>query len=343
MSELVLWQLAAVFLVGAGVLVRAAVTLAKAGDQIALTTGLSGLLVGTLFLALATSLPELVTDVSAAVASAPNLAVGDLFGSSMANMAILAVIDLRHHGRVWPTVELGHARVAAVAIALTAFAALGVLTPPGWSLGWVGLDTLAVAGMYIAAVAWFRRGPVMFRRSEVPAGLQVPTGWSEPELTDAQSSRAAIRQFVFAALAILAAAPLVAVSARGIADQAGIAQTTVGAGLLAITTSLPELVASLAAVRIGAHDLAAGNLFGSCALNMAVLFVADVAYTKGPILAAVDPSQAVAAVGAMFLMALALAAIVGGSETRIGRLEPDAILLLLAYLGALVAVGVAAS
>ena len=86
-----------------------------------------------------------------------------------------------------------------------------------------------------------------------------------------------------------------------------------------------------------------GNLFGSCAISMAVLCVADVAYTEGPILAAVDATQAVAAMGAIFLMALSLAAIVGGSEIRIGRLEPDAILLLLVCIGTLVAVGVAAS
>lgn len=57
----------------------------------------------------ATSLPEVVTDVSASLADAPDLAVGDLFGSSMANMAILAVLDLHERRRVWPQVEVGHA------------------------------------------------------------------------------------------------------------------------------------------------------------------------------------------------------------------------------------------
>jgi cation:H+ antiporter len=57
----------------------------------------------------ATSLPEIITDVSVSLAGAPDLAVGDLFGSSMANMAILAVVDLLHRRRVWPRVEIGHA------------------------------------------------------------------------------------------------------------------------------------------------------------------------------------------------------------------------------------------
>lgn len=349
MPELAAWQWMLAFVAGAAVLVRAGVALAAAGDELAERTGLGRVFVGTLFLAAATSLPEVLTDISAAVARAPDLAVGDLFGSSMANMAILAVIDLSYRGRVWPSVEVGHARVAAVAIGLTALAVLGILTPPGWSLGWVGLDSLGVAAAYVAAVAWFRRSARL--EAPVPAapdvavpsdGMVVPTGWGEPEDEAPVGVASTVGRFAVAALIILVAAPVVAVAARELAHQAGIAETTVGAGLLAVTTSLPELVASLAAVRIGAHDLAVGNLFGSNAANMSVLLFADVAYTRGPILAAVSPSQVVVGTSAILLMALALAAIVGGSETRIGRVEPDAIVLLVAYVGALVAVGVTA-
>lgn len=115
-----------------------------------------------------------------------------------------------------------------------------------------------------------------------------------------------------------------------------------GSVLLAITTSLPELVTSLVAVRIGAHDLAVGNLFGSNAANMGILVIVDASYTDGPLLAAVDPGQATAAMGAVLLMALATPAIVTGSETRIRRLEPDAVVLLAAYVGALVAIAAVA-
>jgi cation:H+ antiporter len=95
-------------------------------------------------------------------------------------------------------------------------------------------------------------------------------------------------------------------------------------------------VASIASLRIGAYDMAVGNLFGSNVANMSVLLFADIAYTEGPILAAVAPAQAVAGVGAILLMAIAVAAIVGESErTRLRQLEPDAIALLLAY-GALI-------
>jgi cation:H+ antiporter len=286
-----------------------------------------------LLVAGATSLPEIVTDVSASLAGAPDLAVGDLFGSSMANMAVLAVIDLLHRHRVWPHVEAGHARVASVAIALTALATLGVLTPPGVALGWVGIDTLAIAVAYVAAVAWMRRSPTgRFGDGDV---LPVPTGWTRPERGDL---RPVVMRFALATGIIFVSAPVLAYSAKEIAAISGVGQTFVGTALLALSTSMPELVASIAAVRIGAHDLAVGNLFGSNAVNMAILVVSDVAYRPGPLLTAVDPSQAVAAIGAILLMALALAALVHGTETRVRRLEPDAILLLVAYVGALYAV-----
>ena len=118
-----------VFLAMATVVVLAGTRLAAYGDLIADVTGLGGLFVGTLLLAFATSLPELATDITAAATGAPDLAVADLFGSSMANMAILAIVDLRSRGRAWLSVELGHARVASVAIVLTAVAALGINTP----------------------------------------------------------------------------------------------------------------------------------------------------------------------------------------------------------------------
>jgi cation:H+ antiporter len=328
-----LLQSTVLFVAGAALLTWSGVQLARAGDEIAERAGLSRLFVGMLLVAGATSLPEVTTDVTAALADAPDLAVGDLFGSSMANMAILAIIDLMHRQRVWPNVEIGHARVASIAIGLTALATLGILTPPGITVGWVGVDTIVIAAGYVAAVAWMRRSPTgRFGEGEV---LPVPTGWTKPA---PGALRPVVLRFAIATLLILLAAPTVAYAGRDIAAASGMGETFVGTTLLAVSTSLPELVASIAAVRIGAHDLAVGNLFGSNAFNMAALVIVDVAYAPAALFSSVDPGQAVAGVGAILLMAFALAALVHGTETRARRLEPDAILLLVAYIGALFAV-----
>ncbi|MDH4111294.1 MAG: hypothetical protein OEV60_01260 [Actinomycetota bacterium] len=333
---------ASVFVVSAGALVLAGIYLARAGDEIATVTGVGGLLVGGILLAGATSLPEVATDVTAVLEGAPSLAVGDLFGSSMANMAILAVIDLVGRRHVLPAIELAHAQIGSIAMALTALAVIGVATPVGLAIGWIGMDTLVVGIAYVTAIVWVRRSRAERARNgtgpELTRQTLRPTGWGVRG-ADGAGLRSALLRFGLAAAGVVVSAPLVAIAAKGLAEEAAIGQTAIGTSLVAVATSLPELVASLAAVRIGAHDLAVGNLFGSNALNMGILLVIDIAYVEGPLLSSVMSASAiVAGVGALLLMALAIAIVVGGTETRIRRLEPDAVLLLAAYVGCLAAV-----
>ncbi len=317
-----------VFVLSGAVVAWAGIRLSVAGDEVAERTGMSGLLVGTILVAGATSLPEIVTNVAAAISGAPDLAVGNLFGSNAINMAILGIVDLAGKQQVWNRIEGGHARVASIAIALTALGVLAVLAPPRVAVGWVGIDTLFIAGNYVATLAWMRRSPVGRFSDQARAIEEAPrTQASSPD-----RARRAVLRFVVAAALILVSAPVMASSAEAIADATGIGQTFIGATLLAFVTSAPELVSCLAAVRIGAHDLAVGNLFGSNAYNMFTLVIADVAYLPGPILADVHPAQAVGGVVAILLTSISLAAIVHGTETRIYRLEPDAVVILLMYL-----------
>jgi cation:H+ antiporter len=277
-----------------------------------------------------------VTAGSAALAGAPQLAVGGLLGSNMANMAILAFVDLISRRRVWPAVELGHARVASVAIALTALAVLFIAMPTMPRIGWIGLDTVTIAVVYGAALAWFRRARAPITNlalEEVPA----PMGWTRSRRPRTGIRPAALR-FAAAAIGVLIVGPFVTITSKGIADTSGLGETFVGVAFLAIATSLPELVASIAAVRMGAYDLAVGNLFGSNAMNMALLLLVDAAYRPGALLPAVSVGVEVAAgIGAILLTALALAAVVHGEQVRLRRLEPDAALLLITYGGLLIA------
>jgi len=331
MDELALARWALLFIVSAAVLVLAGNALARGADEIATRTGWGGLFVGALLVAFATSLPEMVTGIGAVAVGAPDLAVGAIVGSSMTNMALLAILDLAHARKLLASVALEHARVAAVAIGLTALAVVGMATPRGIAVGWIGLETGLIAVAYVVALAWIRRSP------QLPSAIPVPIGESAPA-AEPRDIRAAVRGAVVASLAILAAGPFVAASARGIAVGSGLGETFVGVAFLALATSLPELTVSFAALRIGAYDLAVGNLFGSNALNMAVLVVIDLAYLDGPILHGAPASQLVAGAAAIGLMALALAALMQHEETRIARLEPDAIVILAAYAGALLAV-----
>ena len=102
-------------------------------------------------------------------------------------------------------------------------------------------------------------------------------------------------------------------------------ESFVGASFLAFSTSLPELATAVAAVRMGAFDLAVGSLLGSNAFNMAIILIVDLVYTSGPVLAAVvDPIEAFVGVSAILLMSIVLAGIIHGARTRASRLEPGA-------------------
>jgi cation:H+ antiporter len=145
----------------------------------------------------------------------------------------------------------------------------------------------------------------------------------------------AILRFGLATLVVVAAAPAFAWSAKRIAGLTGLGTTFVGTWLVGLATSLPELVTAVAAVRLGAVDLAVGNLFGSNAFNMVVFVAMDAAHPGGSIFAVLDPVHALTALLAVVLMALGLAAIVLRSEGRRSLLEPGSALMIVVYLSGL--------
>lgn len=305
--------------------------LARASDRIAAQTGLSGLWIGAVMVASVTSLPEIVTDVAAAAVDEADLAAGDLFGSSMANMLILALIDLSHRRvRVLRRVAQAHTLGASLAIILTAFAATMTIDNLGVAIGHVGLESIILAALYILGTRVIfleagreALGPVPAHSSEEEgANRTASSRWPEP---------GQIGLFAFAAALVIAAGPLLAISSRDISEQTGLEATFVGVLLLAVTTSLPELASSVAAVRLGAYDMAVGGLFGSNAFNMSAFFFVDMAYTRGPVFEHVSSAQGVAALFAVILTATAMMGLQQRTERRLWLLEPDAAAIVVAY------------
>lgn len=314
------------FLATGLVLVVAGTVLARAADAIADATKIGRIWIGTVLLAGATSLPELATDVAAVRLGAPDLAVGDLFGSSMANMLILAIIDLLPPRRaVLRRVAFDHALAACLAIGMTATAALALVVRPATTLlGVSPFSTLLLLTFVFGTRAVYLQG----RRAaaEVARGAAMrPSG----------RLAGPIVRFALAAAVILVAAPRFARYAERIAEVSGLGDTFVGTWLVGLATSLPELVASLAALRMGAFDLAVGNLFGSNAFNMVILLALDVTQPGGSVLPLLDPGHLVAAMAAILLMSLGLAAIVYRAERRFSLVEPSSAGMLIVYLAAL--------
>ena len=322
-----------IFLGSAVVIVYAGTKLSQYGDQIAEKTGLGGLWVGVLLMAGATSLPEVFTTVSASLLDAPNLAVGDLLGAVMTNMLTLGAVDLYYRRkRVWQRVAFEHALVASLAITLTGITGFFVLLDTDVTLWGVGVGSLVLAVIYVLGMRLvFLQEDLKRRERERESVIHAEegkrrAGGSPPGL------RRASMGFAAAALAILVAAPLLADSAVKIAEATGISTTFIGTSLVAITTSLPELVTTFAAVRLGAFDLAVGNLFGSNAFNMCVMFFADVAYRPGSLLNAVSNTHAVTALVGILLMNVGLMGIIYRAKKRFPLIEPNGVLIVVGYL-----------
>lgn len=322
-----------VFLGSAVVIVMAGTKLSHYGDRIAEHTGLGRLWIGVVLVAAATSLPEVFTAISAVVINEPNIAVGDLLGAGLSNMLTLALIDLAYREkRVWQQAALEQTLIASLAVTLTGLAGLLIVVKRPLPFWHVGLGTLAIAVIYVLGMRVVFRQEDMRRRQQQ---LERVVGAEEAASIlprAANPLKRAAAGFAAATCAILVAAPLLAQSAKEIADATGISTTFIGTSLVAITTSLPELATTFAAVRLGAFDLAVGNLFGSNAFNMAVLFLADVAYRNGPLLAAVESTHAVTAFLSMLLMSVGIMGIIYRAEKRFVLIEPDSLLMIVGYI-----------
>jgi cation:H+ antiporter len=143
-----------------------------------------------------------------------------------------------------------------------------------------------------------------------------PGGGTASAAGDARAGlRPAVRTFTLATLGLLVIAPLLVISAEAFSAESGMSESFVGTLLVGLTTSFPEIAAVIAAVRLGAIDLAVGNIFGSNAFNMCVLLFMDAFHTEGPLLAEVSRGH----VATAQLATLAIAFGVLGVMSRLRR------------------------
>lgn len=141
--------------------------------------------------------------------------------------------------------------------------------------------------------------------------------------------------FIIAAGALVIVTPMLVRSSATIAEITGLGTSFVGTTLVAIVTSLPELVTTLAALKLGADDMAIGNLFGSNMFNMFALGLSDLFYTQGQFLGIIDPSFLLVSTIGLIMTVMALIGNLARIERRLLFLEIDALALILVYSGSL--------
>lgn len=312
----------------------AGVRVSRYGDAIAEKSGLGGTWIGLVLLATVTSLPELVTGASAVlVFDVPDIAAGDAIGSCMVNLVILAMLDVRNPVPLTTRIHQGHVLSAGFGVVQLGLAALAVLAGArAPTIGWFGLHSLAFLGVYVLAV----RTLFVFERTRL---LEVAERLTETRYEHV-SLRRAVMLCVGAASVLVTAASLLPAIAEHLAELTGLERSFVGTLFVAVSTSLPEIVVSGAAVRIGAVDMAAANLFGSNLFNIAVLGLDDLLYTRGSMLASVSRLHLISLTGAMLMTGVAIIGVTYRTGRKRYRLSWDAMALVAVYALALTLLGV---
>lgn len=303
--------------------------LTRLADAIGEKTGMSASWVGVLLLAAVTSLPELATGISAVtVANAPNIAVGDVLGSTVFNLALLVVLDIFHRpDTIYGRASTGHILSAGFGVILLSVVGASVLlqrSPLLPVFGSIGGYTPLLLVLYLLAM-----------RSVFSYELRQPNARASAgeRRYDALTLRSATLQFaLFAGIVTLAGTWLPIVGTR-IADEMGWSRTFVGTLLVAAATSLPEVVVTLAALRLRALDMAIGGLLGSNLFDLLMIAIDDVFYTRGPLLADVSPVHAVTAFSAVMMSGAAIIGFVYRPRQRLlGTMSVVSAALLAVYL-----------
>lgn len=284
-------QASIVVFVIAGIAIAAGGTrLVRVVDELADRTGLGEAFLGMTLLGGLTSLSGSVLSVTAAIDGAPQLAVSNAIGGIAVQTLFLVVADATYRG-----VNLEHAAPslpnllsAATLVALLAFV-LAAAVGPDLAVFEIHPASLVIFAGYLVGVRLVQQA------KQSPWWTATTSDETREDVPDADRSttRSAVlwAQVLVLGLMTGVAGWALAQAGQVLAAETPLSETFVGATFTATTTSLPELVTTMAAVRRGALTLAVGGIVGGNSFDVLMLPFADAAYRPGSLYATLDDSQ----------------------------------------------------
>ena len=321
------------FSVAAFVIAIVGTKMTKIADRLADRTGLGEAFVGAVLLGGSTSLPGIVTSVTSAAGGHAELAISNALGGIAAQTAFLGLADI-----VYPQANLEHAAASAanlsqgtLLITLLALPLMAIATPQVtlWNIHPVS---------FIIPIAYLFGLHLISSARETP--MWSPTKTKETRLDeeeldekDKSSLTSLWLRFGFYALTIGVAGYVVARSGVAIAEQTGISESVVGGLFTAVSTSLPELVTSIAAVKQGALTLAVGDIIGGNSFDVLFIAFADLAYRQGSVYHALTQSQSFIIALTILMTGILLLGLLRREKHGIGNIGFESFLILILYIG----------
>ncbi len=286
--------------------------LVRGASNLALTFGVSVLVIGMTIVALGTSMPELLVSVQAALAGKSDLAIGNVIGSNIANIGLI----LGATGLIMPLVVQASLLRREIPIMLFITAGAFALVADGQISRLDG--AVLLAGFVAFNLSFYLRA-----RGERNARKQQA---AQPALPADKINRWRELVFLVAGIAVLVVSSrLMVEGAVNLARMIGISELVIAITLVAFGTSLPELAASLSAAWHKETDLAIGNIVGSNIANL--LLILGATALVQPI--QIEPSE----VQLEFLVMFAFAALLIPFSRRQHLGRTASLALLLAYAG----------
>jgi cation:H+ antiporter len=310
-----------VFLLSALLIYLAGTRLTSSASKIAHETGLGGLWVGLILLPLSTSLPELVASWRAVSIGAPDLAVGNFLGSNLANIAMIALVDLvQGKGALFRHISSRHKTPVLFVSSMTLLVILGMFLPE-FPFAFSPITPLLFV-VYVAAGRFMLKSDLGELEEAKPSGNK-------------GILYKAIIGYTLSSVVIILAAINLADAAETLAEVTGFGRTVMGSFLLAISTSLPELVTTTTAARMGLLDMAVGNILGANLFNLALLFPVDLFYREGGLLAVVSPLHLITAFMGILMAALVYLGLARPSRVLLGDVGLNSLFIAVMYIFAI--------
>lgn len=306
----------------AGIIVGFGIRLSKAAHNIVKRGSLSEGLMGILFLAAVTSFPEIFTTIASVTKiNAINLGIGDLIGSVILNLMVIAMLDLKYNkGSILSSVTKDHVLTCGFSLAMLGILIAGIsisaFTNKAFGFFNIGVEGFFLLFIYILALTHTRK------YSE-----------KKTEANSAPSKDGRIyAEFALYSLVIIGAGFWLASLGKAIVIMSGYNEMYFGTIIIALTTSLPEIVVCIAAISIGSIDMGLANILGSNLLNIAIIPIADLLFRRGYLLAHISITHIYSALLAFILTAIVLVSIVYRPKRSFMRLGIGTVALISTFI-----------
>ncbi|MCP4148823.1 MAG: hypothetical protein GY757_13840 [bacterium] len=307
---------------------------AKSADIIAEIKGLAKAFMGVVFISMVTSFPELFTGISAVtLVDSPNMAIGQIMGSCLFNLLILAVIDVvfRKSNFFQLKGKINMLPLAFSFILINIFT-IAIAVQFNLSILNVSIFSILILILYIFFMY------VVFKEKAGDNGENNSKSNGEPEYANA-SLKKEIAIFIFSSLVIIGVGIYLPFVGEELAGLMGWNESFVGVIFLAFVTSFPELVVSFSTARMGAFDMLLGNITGSNMFNIAIVFFIDAFYIKNQIYGAVHPNNIPVGIIALLMTFIIFFGVVRQSKHKIlGVFSINSLMLFVLYIIALLVI-----